>query len=345
MATARKLPSGSWRVRVYDKDTDKYKSFTAKTKKAAEKMAADWLIEREIGQECGLTFQAAAEAYIADKAPTLSPTTIEGYRVIVRNNTKRFNDTRLSAITPRDVQDWVNELTVSKTPKTVRNVYGFFKAVLLYHDIEINLRKITLPQKVRKFKRLPPAELVIETFRGTDIELPVLLALWCGLRMSEILGIQARDIQDGVLTISRVKVKAGNETYVKERAKTYTSNRQIALPPPLLELVKATGKTGMEFLIDYSRSQIFERYVWQMRKLGYEVNFHDLRHVNASVMAALGIPDIYAMERGGWSKATTMKQVYQQTFSDERRRYDTVIDGYFSELYATKHDTENEENA
>lgn len=31
------------------------------------------------------------------------------------------------------------------------------------------------------------------------------------------------------------------------------------------------------------------------------ITFHDLRHLNASVMLMLGIPDKYAMERGGWS--------------------------------------------
>ena len=43
MATAKKLPSGNWRVRAYDKKTDKYKSFTAPTKKQAELMAAEYL--------------------------------------------------------------------------------------------------------------------------------------------------------------------------------------------------------------------------------------------------------------------------------------------------------------
>ena len=47
MANAKKLPSGSWRVRVYDgKDQngkDVYKSFTAPTKKQAEYLAAEYL--------------------------------------------------------------------------------------------------------------------------------------------------------------------------------------------------------------------------------------------------------------------------------------------------------------
>jgi hypothetical protein len=41
MATAKKLPSGNYRVRVYDKSTGKYKSFTAQTKREAERAAAE----------------------------------------------------------------------------------------------------------------------------------------------------------------------------------------------------------------------------------------------------------------------------------------------------------------
>ena len=43
MATAKKLPSGNYRVRVYDKATEKYKSFTAPTKREAERLASDYL--------------------------------------------------------------------------------------------------------------------------------------------------------------------------------------------------------------------------------------------------------------------------------------------------------------
>jgi integrase len=74
---------------------------------------------------------------------------------------------------------------------------------------------------------------------------------------------------------------------------------------------------------------------------GYHISFHDLRHINASVMAALGIPDLYAMQRGGWSNTATLKQVYQQTFDDERISADDKIDRYFCDIYATKYDTKN----
>ena len=55
-----------------------------------------------------------------------------------------------------------------------------------------------------------------------------------------------------------------------------------------------------------------------------------LRHLKASVMLMLGVPDKYAMERGGWATDNVLKSVYQQTFSTERVKVDTIIDNYFN---------------
>lgn len=62
------------------------------------------------------------------------------------------------------------------------------------------------------------------------------------------------------------------------------------------------------------------------------MTFHDLRHLNASVMAALRIPDKYAQERGGWKSDKIMKKVYTQTFSEVRVAVDDKIDGYFDNI-------------
>lgn len=69
MATAKKLPSGNYRVRAYDKATGKYKSFTAKTKKEAELMAAEWLNEK-VHTDNETTLWQAAENYINKKKPS-----------------------------------------------------------------------------------------------------------------------------------------------------------------------------------------------------------------------------------------------------------------------------------
>lgn len=73
-----------------------------------------------------------------------------------------------------------------------------------------------------------------------------------------------------------------------------------------------------------------------------KITFHQLRHLNASVMLALGVPNLYAQERGGWSTDHTLKSVYQHTFSAERSRVDSLIDDFFTQAYRqadTKVDT------
>lgn len=49
-------------------------------------------------------------------------------------------------------------------------------------------------------------------------------------------------------------------------------------------------------------------------------------------MALLRIPDKYAQERGGWKSDKVMKNIYMQTFSEEREKVDDIIDGYFDRL-------------
>ena len=73
MATAKKLPSGSWRCRVYDYTDENgkkhYKSFTSDNpkpagKREAEAAAAAYAVSKKTAAPRSLTFQAALEAYI-----------------------------------------------------------------------------------------------------------------------------------------------------------------------------------------------------------------------------------------------------------------------------------------
>lgn len=52
-------------------------------------------------------------------------------------------------------------------------------------------------------------------------------------------------------------------------------------------------------------------------------------------MLSLNTPDKYAMERGGWS-SKTMKQTYQHTMSETRKKIDANIDAYFDSIMSPK---------
>ena len=73
-----------------------------------------------------------------------------------------------------------------------------------------------------------------------------------------------------------------------------------------------------------------------MDKAGLDITFHDLRHLNASVMLALNVPEKYAMERGGWKTPNVMKNVYQHTFSAQRIQIDSQINDYFNAIIEKK---------
>ena len=334
MANAKKLPSGSWRCRAYDNTTKTTKSFTASTKKEAEFLANEWLTGRKKVPLEDKTVEQAISDYIALKKDILSPKTIDTYNITLKHQySEEFLKYKLSEINGVIIQAEVNRMTALFVPKTVHNAHGLFSSALKTYFPEVRYN-ITLPQIQKRVRKLPTAEEIIPLFIGSDIELVVLLAVWLGLRMGEIRGLDKSDFKDGVILVKRTKVTLSDGTHIdKETAKTTESRRPLEVPAPIMELVE---KLPDGRITELNGRQIYDRFVDTLAKAGIKgVTFHDLRHVNASTMLKLGIPDKYAMERGGWSTTSTLKRVYQETFSDERKTVDQKIDNYFDRIYTS----------
>lgn len=229
------------------------------------------------------------------------------------------------------MQKFVNDLSLRLSAKSVSNIYGL--AVSVIYATEPSRRfNVRLPQKQKVYRDLPEPRLIMQAVKGTDVELAVLLAIWLSLRMSEIRGIRKKyDIsEDGVLTINNVMVHTENGEILKSQTKTYESKRRLRLPQYLINLI---DKTDTEFLVPFTISMIEKKFAKALDAAGVpHIRFHDLRHLNASVMLSLGIPDKYAMERGGWSSTGVLKGVYQHTFSKERQEIDRKIDDYFNSI-------------
>lgn len=49
-------------------------------------------------------------------------------------------------------------------------------------------------------------------------------------------------------------------------------------------------------------------------------------------MHAIGVPDQYIMERGGWSSDTVLKQIYRGTITNYQEQYTNLTNDYFSKL-------------
>jgi integrase len=198
----------------------------------------------------------------------------------------------------------------------------------------------TLPRKKHYDAQIPENNALQDIFfaiKGTNVELPVTLAIWLGMRMSEIRGLMWEDLKDNVLHIQRAMVDVDKNTAIKQ-PKSYAGNRKITLDPILVDLINKQPETS-KYIITMSGQAISKRFYRICEKAGIpHCRFHDLRHANASVMLSLGIPDKYAMERIGDSTTSMYKNVYQHTLSDNRKIVDIKVNNYFTGIFCKKKD-------
>ena len=358
MATAKKLPSGSWRVQVYaGKDAagkNQYRSFTRPTKKEAEYEALQWQLHyKEISRDSSsMTLAEAMDKYIKSKDGILSPSTIRGYDIIRREHLKGLMDQRLNRLTPALIQEAINQeakpyidkhgKTKTPSPKSVRNVHGLLSAVLTEYCPGLRLNT-TLPQKqVTEQSILEPEEIaaLLRAVDGTEMEIPVLLAVWLCMRSSEITGLtwDCVDFQRGTVTIRQARVRNSRNEWVEKGTKTTGSTRTVNAPDYILDKLAAAKKdAATEYVVNIKGNCLYQRLKTILRKNDLpDIRFHDLRHTAASVMLMLNVPDKYAQRRGGWSTSTTMKNVYQHTMAAKRSAVDDAIDNYFIRLVQPK---------
>ena len=348
MARAKKLPSGSWRVQVYtgmENGKRKYISITAPTEKEANYAALQYQMGVDRKARVGKTVGEAIDEYIASRDGVLSPTTIQAYKKYRKSYLHELMDVPIKMLTRETLQRAVNDEAKresrygrSLSAKTLRNAYGLVSAAIKCAGGAVDT-DVTLPARQKHLTTMLDPSQVFDLVRGTEIELPVLLALWLGMSMSEIRGIRTDSIQDGVLTIDRAVVDVDGERVEKDKTKAYDRTRRLRVPPYILGLIQQHGADG--YIIQSTGKAIYNKWIRLQQKAGIEpqMRFHDLRHLNASVMLALGVPDKYAMERGGWSTPHVMKSVYQHTFAPEREIIDRRVDEYMQ--HAMQHGGEN----
>lgn len=339
MATAKQLPSGSWFIRIYDGDLKKQVSFTSQMqgkagKNEVELMAHEYLVNRKHKKELGKTVGEAIDEYIKLKENILSPTTIEGYRKERRNSLAELCDIYLKDITSNQIQAHFNRLALNKSAKTLHNAHGLLVSVLNVYAPDMRIQT-TLPKVQKKIKQLPDVKDVLKAVIGTEIELPCMLAIWGSLRMSEIRGACKSDIVGDTLILHKTVVTVNGEHIKKDSTKTVESTRLVHLSKHIQSLISALPAEQDELTL-LSGQAVYKRFVRLLEAKGIRhMTFHDLRHMDASIMSMLNIPEKYAMERGGWSSPHIMKSVYQHTFSAEREAVEQKIDTYFDGLLAT----------
>ncbi len=315
------LPSGSYRVRVWDNLEKRNRSFTAPSKAEAEMLAQEWRNSRK--EQPKLTVQGACERYIKLKASVLSPSTIKGYSFAL----KRISSDKIAAIgldklSNADMQLFVSNLASKYSPKYVRNVYGFLTASVAMFEPS-KAYNVTLPQKQHVDSYIPNSgdvQALLDVADTAELKLAILFAAVGTMRRGEACAVTFDDIDYEMQTISINKALVETPQYKWElkAPKTYTSYRDVLMPADTFKLIKSLKrKSGT--VLNMTPDRLYVRFKALIKKAALpDFRYHDLRHYAASQMHSAGVPERYIEAVGGWQAGSgVLKKVYENVIDIE----------------------------
>jgi integrase len=263
-----------------------------------------------------ISLRNAMLEYIDNRRSILSPSTINGYESMAKTRFLHYANRSLGSI---DYQKMLNEeLASGVSARTVKNAWGFVKAVL--KDRDITPPSLSLPQVVQPDLPWLDFEQIIiflDAIRDKPGELAALLALH-SLRRSEFLALTLDnfDLDNEHPERNMIHVRgslvrgSGNVVVLKETNKTQTSRRDIPIMIPRLTGL-LTRLTGTGFVINTNTNTIHGQINSVCKKAGLPlVGVHGLRRSFASLAYHLHWTELQTMRIGGWSDPITVRKIY-----------------------------------
>lgn len=341
---ANKRKSATFKYNYYDSDGKRHcKTFSAPTRAKARQLAEAWEIDHLDGKkEVQTTVLEAVNAYIDNKAPVLSPSTVRSYKGVVKTRIeeKPIASIKLPDLTLSDVQKWINsEVTDNLSSKSVKDHLSLLRSATKADARRVDWDSLALPQP-RRFQGHTPTDAEIQqlldyTHGQSDPTLyrAILLTAFGPLRRSEVCALTVEDISGNMITINKAMVKTESDTWAIKSTKTADSTRTIIYPDFVIrELSEITDK-----IVPCNPDALARRFERALKfaKLPH-FRFHDLRHYGASIMMYMsGVSQRTIENRGGWSvNSPVLKRIYQNTIEDKQRAETEIINSYFSRFEA-----------
>ena len=350
----RERSPGHWAIVIDTRDANgrrKRRWFShAGTKRTAQIECARLIAEIDAGLQIDpnrLTLAAFLERWIEHMRGQVSPRSLERYAELCRKNlVPLLGGVALNKLQPATIsQAYAKALTSGRrdgqgglSPRTVHHMHRVLRQALQqavqWQLLARNPADLVKPPKVeRKQMRTLDTDgtvALIEAARGTDMLVPILLGVLCGLRRGEVTALRWRsvDLEAGAAGGGRQhradrSGRAGEGDQERQgpfrRPIAHDRGRAASAPDQAGGGAVATGRPA------YRRSSrrrpvdgqplqprsLTHAFVKFIRRHGLpQIRLHDLRHSHATHMLAAGVHPKIAQERLGHSSVSVTIDLY-----------------------------------
>ena len=346
-------------------------------KKKAEKMLMDLrkeYVPKEKPLEQTILFSDFMLQWLEIVKPTIAITTYSSYCNMVTGVIVPYFKEKgitLGALKATDIQafymDQLKRVSASSVIHYHANIHKALKYATKIELIPSNpADKVERPKKSRfvgSFYDSEEVERLFAAAKGTNLEIPIFLGAFYGLRRSEALGLKwsAIDFQNNTVTIRHTVTTClldGKCVQVaQDTTKTKSSMRTLPLVPAFKEKLLSHKKQQEEYrrvcgrsydkryldyvCVDEMGTLISPHYLTAafpklLEKNGLRhIRFHDLRHSCASLLLANGVPMKQIQEWLGHSDFSTTANVYAHLdYNSKLSSADAMVTGLKGALTA-----------
>ena len=338
----RKLPSGRYQATI-KRGTVSLGTFATR-REAARKLAetqTDMTRGNWVDPAAGRAlFAEYAEKWLKrrsnDPRSPLAPTTRAKYRRLLDAYLlPEFDNSQLVSIKSEQIRNWHDGIA-RQHPSTAADAYRLLSTVYnaaVSDEILVRSPCKRLERGTRQQPPERPTVTVSELQKAIDAapekyRLAFMLAAWCQLRRSEVLGLQRGDIDlpKGSLKIQRAWCLTSEGKTVEGPPKTAASRRTVYMPSHVREVMAShlESRSGAVWLFEKDGKPLhprtFER-AWERARAAAgrpDLHFHDLRHSGLTWFARTGATQAEIMRAAGHSSPAAANR-YQHA-EDERAK-------------------------
>lgn len=285
-----------------------------------------------------ITFKKFSDMYIAHITLYREMNTVLAFKT-TQKHFKNLNDIEMTKITTMDIQPIVDDLTKSGIKSNTIKLYIiqlntiFNSAIndynILYKTPIKNLKYNKCKEEINK-RALNEVECekILEDFKETRYYLLILIALKCGLRLGEILGLNWEDVDEinNVIKVTKQWKQLKDGSYGFGTLKSKNSYREVPISPKTLALLNnAKVRTISGRILNFKNTDSISICLNRLFRLGgYKITIHELRHTYATTLISNGAPYKVAAQFLGHTEQQTMKS-YSHINDDMIKKATSII--------------------